>query len=230
MVKKNLLDINWKEIQNYDDKDISYFLFLEGKDVEAISKIRNLDKVVVQNHIIEGKIKYRFLAKNSTVEELFISIYEAGKEDRTLFLKFVDGRAREELIKYIRESYADMSPKNKEKAVWILGELRDGVDVLKKASVHKFVSIRRLAVSAMGKVEHEECETPLIRALEDENPQVALYAIKALKKLSSNMALPKIKALKNKWNKEYIARAVEDYISAIEEVKSLEEDEVLEEV
>ncbi|WP_102401910.1 HEAT repeat domain-containing protein [Haloimpatiens massiliensis] len=215
-MKKNLLNVKWENIQNYDDKDISYFLFLEGKDLEAISKIRNLDKIEVQNHIIEGKIRYRFLAKNSSVEELFTSIYQAGKEDRKLFLKFVTGETKEKLINYIKSNYADMPPKSKERAVWILGELKDGVDILKKASVHKFTSIRRLAVSAMGKIGHKDCEIALIRALDDENPQVVLYAIKALNKLNSQLSLTKLKEIEDKWNKEYISRAVDEYINRME--------------
>lgn len=215
-MKKSLLNVQWKNIQDYDDKDISYFLFLEGKDLEAISKIRNLDKIKVQNHIIEGKIRYRFLAKNSSVEELFTSIYQAGKEDRKLFLKFVTGEAKEKLINYIKSNYADMPPKSKERAVWILGELKDGADILKKASVHKFTSIRRLAVSAMGKIEDKDCEIALVRALDDENPQVVLYAIKALNKLNSQLNLQKLEAIKSKWNKEYISRAVDEYINHME--------------
>lgn len=214
-MNKNLVHINWKDINRYEDNEISYFLFLEGKSLEAICKIRNLDKSTVQTHIIEGKIKYRFLVKSSSVEELFKSISSAGKEDRILFIKYLKDDNKKELTEYIRKNYADMSPKSKEKAVWILGEMKTGIDVLKKASVHKFSNIRRLAVSAMGKLEDVECEIALIRALEDDNPQVILYAIKALNKLKSKKALKKLSEIKVKEEKDYIKKAIDEYFNEV---------------
>ena len=60
--------------------------FLEGKTMEAICKIRNLDNSIVQKHIIDGKIKYRFLVHSNDTNELFKSIAKAGKEDKIFFL------------------------------------------------------------------------------------------------------------------------------------------------
>ncbi|WP_392486674.1 HEAT repeat domain-containing protein [Haloimpatiens sp. FM7315] len=210
---KNLVHINWEDIQKYSEEDISYFLFLEGKSIEAISKIRNMDKTSVQRHIVEGKIKYRFLAKSSSIEDLFQKVSSAVKDDRSLFLKNLNLDLKKELVRYIRENYGDMPPKSKEKAVWILGELKDGEDILIKASVHKFINIRRLSISAMGKLESSNFEIPLIRALEDENPQVVLYAVKALTKIKSQKAVPKLKVIEKKSDKEYIKNAIKDFFS-----------------
>ncbi|MFD3156200.1 HEAT repeat domain-containing protein [Haloimpatiens sp. FM7330] len=213
-MKKNLVNVTWDNIDNYSDIEISYFLFLEGKSIEAICRIRALDKITVQKHIIDGKIKYRFLAKSSNEKELFKLIIEAGKEDRLLFLKSLELSTKNALVGFIKENYADMRPKYKEKAVWILGELKanEGIDILLKASVHKFVSIRRMAVSAMGKIGDTKCEIALIRALDDENPQVVLYAIKALYKLKSTKAMHKIKYIKDNTQKEYLKNAAKDFL------------------
>ncbi|MCS4464274.1 HEAT repeat domain-containing protein [Clostridium botulinum] len=68
----------------------------------------------------------------------------------------------------------------------------EGIDILLKASVHKFINIRRMAVSALGKIGSIKGETVLIRALEDENSQVVTYAIKALNKIKSTKAKEKL--------------------------------------
>ena len=67
-----------------------------------------------------------------------------------------------------------MKTKDKENAVWILGELeiKAVLDILIKASVHNHVNVRRMAVSAMGKIGDRSMEIVAIRALDDENPQV----------------------------------------------------------
>lgn len=216
-MKKGLVKFQWNDIESYSDEDITYFLFMEGKNIESISRIRNIDRTTVQNHIIEGKIKYRFLAKSKNSEEFFNVIKEAGKRDKIEVLNSLDDYNKKKLIKFIRDNYTDMYPKDKEAAVWILGELKnvDSLDILIKASVHKFVNIRRMAVSAMGKIESEKCETALIRALEDENSQVVMYAIKALEKIKSKNAKNKIEHIKNTTDKHYLKSASERYLESI---------------
>ncbi len=86
-------------------------------------------------------------------------------------------------------------PKDKEAAVWIIGELKEVscLDILIKASVNKYINVRRMAVSAMGKMGDIRAEGALLRALGDENPQVISYAIKSLGKIKSEKAITKIK-------------------------------------
>ncbi|QGU95013.1 HEAT repeat domain-containing protein [Clostridium bovifaecis] len=216
-MKKGLVKFDWNEIEDYSDEDITYFLFMEGKNIESICKIRNIDRTTVQNHIIEGKIKYRFLAKSKNSQEFFEAIKSAGKRDKIEVLNSLDETNKKKLIQFIRDNYTDMYPKDKEVMVWILGELRDigSLDILIKASVHKFVNIRRMAVSAMGKIESEKCEVALIRALEDDNYQVVMYAIKALEKIKSVKAKMKIEHIKNTTKKEYLKVASEKYLENI---------------
>lgn len=213
----SLFKFNWKDINDYSDEQISYFLFLEGKSVEAISKIRNMQKETINNHIIQGKIKYRFLVKSKNESELLDSISKAGKYDKLTLLSTMDKNNKDGLLKYIRENYIDMSFKDKETAIWTIGELRDSScnDILIKASVHKLVNVRRLSISAMGKLGDDYFQTALIKALDDSNPQVISYAIKALIKLKNINAKGKIAILKEKTDKEYIVRLCEEYLAML---------------
>jgi len=209
-----LINVNWDEIDKYSEGEITYFLFLEGKSVEAIRKIRKIDNETVHKHIIEGKIKYRFLVRSNNFNELFQSLIKAGKQDKLSLIKGLSSEHSKGFIEFIRKRYVEMTGTEKEVAIWILGELADSssLDILTKASVHKFVSIRRMAVSAMGKICDIKAETALIRALEDENPQVVLYAIKALTKMSSTASREKIIKLASKSDKNYIKNAAAEFI------------------
>ncbi|MFU0823662.1 helix-turn-helix domain-containing protein [Clostridium sp.] len=216
-MKKGLMRFDWNAIEDYGDEDITYFLFSEGKSIDTICRIRNMDRTTVQNHIIEGKIKYRFLAKSNNTKEFFDAIKHAGKRDKLEVLNSIDEENKKKLIQFIRHNYADMYPKDKEVAVWILGELKDveSIDIIIKASVNKFVNIRRMAVSAMGKIGSNKCEIALIRALDDENSQVVMYAIKALEKIKSIKAKPKIEHIKDTTEKSYLKTASEKYFDSI---------------
>lgn len=215
-MKSGLLNIDWKDTVSLSSDDISYFLFLEGKSIEAISLIRNIDKGIIQNEIINGKIKYRLLAKANNSPELFQRISEAGKDDRLQLLKDLDEKNKSGLSSFIKEAYQAFPIKEKEAAVWLLGELKNGdcYDILAKASVNKSVNLRRMAVSALGKMEDIKVESILLRALEDDNPQVIQYAIRALQKVKSKRGKDRIDEIIKTTDKEYLIRAAEDYISS----------------
>lgn len=215
-----MVNINWGDIANYSDEDITYFLFLEGKSIDSLCKIRNLSKETIQKHVLDGKIKYGILAKSNDEEELFDVISKSGKQDKVEALKYLNNSNKNRLIQFIRHNYADMKTKDKENAVWILGEIGDkGVlDLLIKASVHNHVNVRRMAVSAVGKIGDKNMETVAIRALEDQNPQVVMYAIKALIKIKSKNALGKVKEVYKKTEKDYVKRTAEEYFEAVGEV------------
>lgn len=221
-MRKGLLKVDWNNVQQYSNEEITYFLFLEGKNIDTICKIRNMSKQEVQNHIIHGKIKYSFFVKSQDEKELLKNIGKAGKLDKLSLLQSLEEKIKKNLLNYIKNNYADMPPKDKETAVWIVGELKatNCNNVLLKGSVHKFINIRRMAISAMGKIGHEDFEIPLIRALDDDNPQVVLYAIKALGKIKSKKAIDKIKTLEEKWDKNYIKNACENYTEVLKEEDS----------
>lgn len=212
-----LVNFKWDDIDSYTDEQISYFLFLEGKSIEVISKIRNIDRITVQKHIIEGKIKYRFLAKSKNPKELLASISKAGKYDKVYLISNMDEKNKQALLTYIREKYVDLYGRDKETAIWILGELKDkqSKDILIKASVHKYVNVRRMAVSAMGKINDSAFESALLRALEDSNPQVISYAIRAFIKINSKIAYNKIREINKSTDKDYLKRLCDEYINSV---------------
>lgn len=216
-----LVEYNWDNIEKYNDSEISYYLFLEGKSLEVISRIRNISREAAQKHIIEGKIKYRLLAGSKNSEELLTSIAKAGKSDKQLLLSNLDEKNIESILKHIRDKYVEMHGKDKETAIWILGELKDigSKDILIKASVHKFVNVRRMAISAMGKINNIVFENALKRALEDENPQVISYSIRALIKMENKSAEEKIRKLVSNTKKEYLIKLCEDYFNMLQNGK-----------
>ena len=211
--------IDWLRIGKYSHEEISYFLFLEGKTMEAICKIRNLDNAIVQKHIIDGKIKYRFLVQSNDTDELFKKIVKAGKEDKIYFLNSIEEDNKNKLTSLIKTNYVEMHPKDKEAAVWIIGELKEKscLDILIKASVHKYINVRRMAVSAMGKIGDIRSEGALLRALGDENPQVISYAIKSLGIIKSEKAITKIKYIYESTDKRYIIDAAQRFLLLMEQ-------------
>ncbi len=215
-----LIKYNWEFINNYSDEEVTYFLSLEGKSIEAISKIRNLDSSTVQKHIINCKIKYRFLAKSNNMPELFKVLLSCPKDERIFVINGLDRVNKAKLMNYIKTSYMDMELKEKEGAIWIMGEMRENifVDILIKASVNNHVNIRRMAISALGKIGDLRGEAALIRGLSDENLQVVAYAIKSLQKLKSISAKEKIEQLLYTSKKEYVKKACEDYLTYIESI------------
>ncbi len=214
---KGMLHVDWQDITNYTDEDITYFLFLEGKPVESLCKIRKLNKEVIQKHILDGKIKYGILAKSDDIQDLFQTISSSGKQDKVETLKCLDTDNKFKMIKFIKNNYVHMKTKDKENAIWITGEIGDkeSLNILMKASVHNHVNVRRMAVSAAGKIGDKCMEPLLIRALEDSNPQVVMYAIKALKKIKSEKAIDKIKELSINSQKDYIKRMAKEYIGEV---------------
>ncbi|WP_349305963.1 HEAT repeat domain-containing protein [Clostridium swellfunianum] len=211
---KGLVKLDWNDIENISDSDISYFLALEGKSVEAICKIRKLEREEVQKHIIEGKIKYRHLVKSRSEEELFKTLCNTAKQDKLAVLSSLNEESRERLVGYIKKGYSNMESKSKETALWIIGELKSKalMDILMKSIVHKHVNIRRMAASALGKLEDKAGETALLRALDDDNAQVVQYAIKSLTKIKSQRALEKVRNIYVSADKDYLRKAAEEYI------------------
>ncbi|WP_142412950.1 HEAT repeat domain-containing protein [Hathewaya massiliensis] len=220
-MKKGFLDFNWNNTDEFSSEEISYYLFLEGKSINAIAKIRKLEREEIQSHIISGKIKFGILSKAKNEEELFNYLCTVAKEERIRVLDSMDNILKEKLMHYIIERYNHMDWKQKEKSIWLIGEAKyeGAISILLKASVHKNINLRRLSVSALGKFENLKGESALIRALEDENSQVIQYAIKSLERIKSNRGVEKVKKILNSTDKKYLKEACENYLESIEEVR-----------
>ncbi|MHC1682359.1 MAG: HEAT repeat domain-containing protein [Clostridiaceae bacterium] len=215
MESKNLLNYNWNSIDQYSDEEITYFLYLESIPKAAIARIRGINISEVERHIISGKIKYRYLAKAKNCKELLEMLTSGGKDDKLALLESLTDEVKDSLINYIKENYINIMAKDKETAIWIIGELKreECIDILTKAIVHKFINVRRMAVSALGKIGSKKGEILLLRALEDENPQVVSYAIKSLKKINSEVARDKIKKIYSTTSNNSIKNACEKFLN-----------------
>lgn len=220
-MRNGLVEFQWKEIDKYTSEEISYFLYLEGKSIKAISKIRNIPEEIIQNHVINGKIKYKFLVDSENPRELLANLSKAVKQDKLMLLTTIDNNSKLCLLKYINDNYTEMVSKHKETAIWIIGELKDNScnKILIKATVHKSVNVRRMAISAIGKIGDESFESTLIRALDDENPQVICYAISALIKIKIKSAEEKINKIKIKTDKDYVKQSCDEYLNMILSIK-----------
>ncbi|GAA0121609.1 MULTISPECIES: HEAT repeat domain-containing protein [Clostridium] len=217
-MSNGLVKFDWNFAEKYSSEEISYFLHLEGKSIEAISIIRGLQKAEVQKHIISCKIKYRYVVKSENIEELFKTLSKVDKSERIYILNSLDVVNKTKLIDYILRNHLNVTLKEKEFGIWVLGELKasQSVDFLIKSTVHKFVNIRRLSVSALGKIGDPKAEMALLRALQDENNQVVSYAIKSLQKIRSKKAIEKVKEIYKTNEKEYIKKACEEFIGSFD--------------
>lgn len=215
-MKYGLINIEYDKTENQDN---SYLLFLEGKTINEISSIRGLDKNIIENQIINGKIKYRYLIKSKNIYELLVLLSNAGKEDKKETIKNFDSIIKNEFITYVNKYIDDLNNKYKQLIFWITGELRliELYELMIKYSKYQDVGVRRMVVSAAGKMGDIKGENILVSSLQDENPQVRLYAVKGLGKIKSKKAAASLINMKLNEEKEYIIRAINDYFNSIRE-------------
>ena len=177
--------------------------------------IRRLPKEEIQSHIIEGKMKYKVIEKASNPKELLDKLCKTPKNDKIYALNMLDEDIKNKLIEFVRKNYVNLYSKEKETALWIIGELKaeEAMDVLIKGAVHKFVNVKRMALSAMSKIGSKKGEAAVLRALSDENPQVVAYAIKALTSISPDEHSDKIEDIRMNSNNKGICAACDGYLN-----------------
>lgn len=215
-MKQGLVNIKYDK---ENEENISYFLFLEGKTINEISLIRGSERNIIENQIINGKIKYRYLIKSRNIFELLALLTNAGKEDKKETVKNFDISIKAEFISYVNKYIDGLDYKYIQLIFWIAGELgyKELYDLMAEYSKCQDVGVRRMVTSAVGKIGDIKGEDILIDSLKDENPQVRLYAVKGLLKIKSKKADSYINNIKSNEKKEYILKAIEDYSNAIKE-------------
>ena len=140
-----------KPLTEATEEEITYYLFLNGYNVKNLMAIRRLPKEEIQRHIVEGKMKYKVIEKASNPKELLYKLCKTPKNDKIYTLNMLDKDIKAQLIDYIRKNYVNLYSKEKETALWIIGELKseEAMDVLIKGAVHKFVNVKRMALSSL---------------------------------------------------------------------------------
>ncbi|KGG81154.1 hypothetical protein Y919_01850 [Caloranaerobacter azorensis H53214] len=214
-MKKN--ELTWNNIKKLEDYQITYLLYLEGKSIEEISIIRRMSKEQVQRHILECKIE---LSRNTSEEDLLIKIISLNKRDRLEYLSIINESEREMLSMEIYKRYIKFkNPEDRMILIWLIGELRDKrlLPFIRMEIRSKYVNLRRLCCSALGKIKDEKTKEWLEEALEDVNPQVRQYAAKALKHIGDLNTINKLKKIVNdKKEKDYVKKAAYDSLISIE--------------
>lgn len=215
---KNLgfININLDNLHEATEEEITYYLFLNGYNVKNLMAIRRLPKEEIQRHIVEGKMKYKVIEKASNPKELLYKLCKTPKNDKIYTLNMLDKDIKAQLIDYIRKNYVNLYSKEKETALWVIGELKseEAMDVLIKGAVHKFVNVKRMALSAMAKIGSKKGEAAVLRALEDENPQVVAYAIKALITINPEGHREKIQEIRRNSGNKGICMACDKYLGS----------------
>lgn len=105
---------------------------------------------------------------------------------------------------------------------WTVGELRAErlLPRLFRLSLHPHGNVRRMAYSAMGKLQSALCIPYLVRGMYDEKPQVRQYAVLAMGKVAGINELLLLQSVKwNRSEKDYIRRAAQ---TAIDEIRMRE--------
>lgn len=205
----------WETIDKMESFQISYLLYLEGKSIKIISKIRNLPYNEVEKHIIEAKIKY----KRQKNDDELIKIISMQKGKRLEYINTLLKEEKEKLAGEIYKRYIKFkNPEDRMILIWLIGELKNErlIPFLLMELKSKNVNYRRLSISALGKIKSKDYKEVLEKFFYDDNAQVRQYAIKSIKEIGDQSSVNKLKLILSDNNeKEYVKRA------AIEVIKIL---------
>lgn len=199
--------ISWNDINNLSDSQITYLLYLEGKSINAICKIRNLEKSQVEKQLIECKIKYRIFEKSKSEKDIINNLKKCCKIERLSALQLLSQNDKEKLENYLLNNLFNCTKEDCLFYIWLLGELKSKKAVLPICAFLKSNdgNIKRICCSSLGKIGDISAEDNLISCLKDDRPQVVQYAIKALGKIKSKKAIPFLyEIINNKNQKDYI--------------------------
>ena len=225
-------EVTWKNIDTLESMEITYLLYLEGKDIKTIGLIRNMDRLEIERHIIEAKIKYRAYEGNNSTEDIMKKLMKYRREERGTILEGMLPGERGKLEKYAIKKLFDSAREECVFYIWLLGELKSRESV---TSILAFLkaedgNTKRMSCSALGKIGDIRAEEGLIKVLGDSRPQVREYAIKALGKIGSKKSYEFLRRLiENPEEKEYVKRAalaVMEELSGAKEVVSIKEGDI----
>ncbi|WP_099187704.1 HEAT repeat domain-containing protein [Tepidibacter mesophilus] len=214
--------LSWDDIDSLEDFKITYLLYQEGKNINQISKIRNMKIDDVNKDIIKYKqILSQTKPNNKNIIEILL------EEDKNSRIDIINSLNESELNNVKKLLYKRIIiEKNVDDLMillWICGELKDCrlLDKVHICSKHPHGGVRRMAYSAMGKIGSDASINYLHKGLIDAKPQVRQYCAKSLCKIGNEITLKKLKNLINNPNeKEYVKRAFLEAIDIIGNMKN----------
>ncbi|SKA96393.1 Helix-turn-helix domain-containing protein [Caloramator quimbayensis] len=211
-------NLSWNNIKNLNEEEITYMLYLEGKSIDIISRIRNMEKNTIEKQIIECKIKYRVFENSNSEKDIINKLKRCHKNERQSIINLLSNKDKENLENYLLDNLFNAAKEDCGFYIWLLGELKS-----KRAlqPIYAFLkcndgNIKRICCSAIGKIGDISSENLLISCLSDSRPQVVQYAIKALSKIKSQKSVFYLNKIAEDENqREYVKNAA---VSAIEEI------------
>lgn len=213
--------VTWDDIDTLSDSQITYLLYVEGKDIKTICKIRNLERSEVERHIIEGKIKYRVYEGINSPDDILKKLMKYRREERVSFLSQMTDEEKKGLENKALSKLFDSSRDECNFYIWLLGELKSTSSVPSIVTFLKCTdgNVKRMCCSALGKIGDIRAEDGLINCVTDPRPQIREYAIKALGRIGSKKSINALnKVLSSTKEKDYIVRAAKTAIEQIEEI------------
>lgn len=212
--------LTWEDVMEQEDFMITYMLYLEGKTIQMISKIRGLSPEIIKDQLIKGKMKMKKAGK-APYPPGFVKLLAYTKEERITYLETCPPEERERLILYLMGNLGEIDQaEDKMIAIWIAGQLQDTrlLRVIQQEINHPHGGVRRMVCSALGKIPHESNLEVLYRGLQDGKPQVRQYAARALGKIGDERCLPRIRGVMQRPGElDYVKRAYQQTIEIIEE-------------
>lgn len=217
------MNISWDNIDNLEDYYITYLLYKESRTVSQISKIRNLSTTEINDQLIQAKLEIKAMLKDKVElsKDTIDKFLGLSKSER---IDFMDGLNEDRIIDFKRKLYKRiLTERNAEDLIaliWTTGELKDDrfLQLLHPLTSHRHSDVRRIAYSALRKIESPKSREYLQRGLYDTNPQTRQYCAKALAKIGNKNSLRMLRQLKSKkqFEKDYVLRAYEDAIDILE--------------
>ncbi len=218
------MDISWENIDKLGDHYITYLLYKESKTIAQISRIRNISTVEVNDQLIKAKleIKAKLKDKLELSTDIIDKFLGLNKSDR---VNLIDELNEEQTLDFKRKIYKRiLVEKNAEDLIvliWSTGEMKDDrfLSLLHPLTTHRHSDVRRITYSAIRKISSPKSREYLQRGLYDSNPQTRQYCAKALSKIGNENSLKMLKQLKSKKKveKEYVLRALDEAIEALEQ-------------
>ena len=209
-----------------EDHFITYLLYKESKTVPQISKIRNISAIEVKDQLIKAKLEIKSMSKNKieSSKNILDKYLELEKSERLDFIEDL-GLDEDKMLKFKRELYKRIRlEKNAEDLIiliWTTGELKEEkyLDLLHSLTMHRHSDVRRITYSAIWKIQLHKSRLCLVKGLFDFIPLTRQYCAKALSVVGNNNSLQILKKLllKSNHEKEYVLRAYEEAIIALEE-------------
>lgn len=212
----------WNKIENLEDHFISYLLLREGKSIRAISIIRNQDIKKIERDIIKSKIAIQ--ANQEEEKDFLVDVMSLNKDERIEELKLLEEDDKEELVEEIYKRYTKFkSTEDRMILIWLIGELDSDklLPFLRMELNSNNFNQKRLACSALGKLSRRSTKDWLEPIINDNNPQVRQYAIKALKNIGDFETINLLLDRRKIEDRDYVKLAIDETIELIKDKNKL---------